>query len=97
MSFVAVKLTNCCAIFLVSPVLDCGHTLVGGKKVVRLTCENRGGDGKFCIMRKSCWPTTTFQVYFVMTISISQTFKIMIFMRNVLYWSFKNIAMGITF
>ncbi|XP_073236262.1 deleted in lung and esophageal cancer protein 1-like isoform X3 [Porites lutea] len=44
-----------------SPVLDCGHTLVGGKKVVHLTCENRGGEGKFCIMRKSCWPTTTFQ------------------------------------
>ena len=49
--------------FSVSPVLDCGHTLVGGKKVVQLTCENRGGDGKFCIMRKSCWPSTTFQVY----------------------------------
>ena len=46
----------------VSPVLDCGHTLVGGRKVVQLVCENKGGDGKFCIMRKSHWPSTTFQV-----------------------------------
>ena len=48
--------------FIVSPVLDCGHTLVGGKKVVQMMCENRGGDGKFCVMRKSSWPSTTFQV-----------------------------------
>ena len=47
---------------LVSTVLDCGHTLVGGKKVVQLVCENKGGDGKFCVMRKSCWPSTTFEV-----------------------------------
>ena len=47
----------------VSPVLDCGHTLVGGRKVVQLVCENKGGDGKFCIMRKSHWPSTTFQVW----------------------------------
>ncbi|XP_078378630.1 deleted in lung and esophageal cancer protein 1-like isoform X2 [Oculina patagonica] len=44
-----------------SPVLDCGHTLVGGQKVVQMVCENKGGDGKFCIMRKSCWPSTTFE------------------------------------
>ena len=49
----------------VSPVLDCGHTLVGGRKVVQLVCENKGGDGKFCIMRKSHWPSTTFQVWCV--------------------------------
>lgn len=58
-------------LFLVSPVLDCGHTLVGGKKVVHLTCENRGGDGKFCIMRKSCWPTASFQVYWMVLIKNS--------------------------
>lgn len=44
-----------------SPILDCGHTLVGGKKVVQVVCENKGGDGKFCIIRKSCWPTTSFE------------------------------------
>ncbi|XP_074623643.1 deleted in lung and esophageal cancer protein 1-like isoform X1 [Acropora palmata] len=41
-----------------SPVLDCGHALVGGKKIVQLNCENSGGDGQFCIMKKSSWPST---------------------------------------
>ena len=45
-----------------SPVLDCGHALVGGKKVVQLNCENSGGDGQFCIMKKSSWPSTKVEV-----------------------------------
>lgn len=60
-----------CVICSVSPVLDCGHTLVGGRKVVQLVCENKGGDGKFCIMRKSHWPTTTFQVWYMKCCSTS--------------------------
>ena len=45
-----------------SSVLDCGHALVGGRKIVQLTCKNSGGDGQFCVLRKSSWPSTTFQV-----------------------------------
>lgn len=55
-----------------SPILDCGHTLVGGKKVVQVVCENKGGDGKFCIMRKSCWPTTSFEVRMLMEMEIHE-------------------------
>lgn len=44
-----------------SSVLDCGHALVGGRKIVQLTCKNSGGDGQFCVLRKSSWPSTTFQ------------------------------------
>ena len=49
-------------IFTVSPMLDCGHALVGGKKVVQLNCENSGGDGQFCLMKKSSWPSTKVEV-----------------------------------
>ncbi|XP_031565846.1 deleted in lung and esophageal cancer protein 1-like [Actinia tenebrosa] len=41
-----------------SSVLDCGHTLVGGKKTVHFTCTNQGGEGQFFLMSKSDWPTT---------------------------------------
>ena len=46
----------------VSSVLDCGHCLVGGKKIIKLTCQNNGGDGRFCIMDKANWPTVSFPV-----------------------------------
>lgn len=42
-------------------ILNCGHTLVGGTKVVHFTCTNSGGDGQFCVMSKDTWPTTDFQ------------------------------------
>ena len=61
-----------CSLVLVSPILDCGHTLVGGKKVFQVVCENKGGDGKFCIMRKSCWPTTSFEVRMSMEMEIHE-------------------------
>ena len=46
----------------VTNTLSCGHTLVGGTKVVNFTCTNTGGDGQFCVMGKDKWPTTDFKV-----------------------------------
>ncbi|KAK3726413.1 hypothetical protein QZH41_019666, partial [Actinostola sp. cb2023] len=42
-------------------ILSCGHTLVGGTKVVHFTCTNMGGDGQFCVMSKDTWPMTDFK------------------------------------
>lgn len=65
-----------------SPILDCGHTLVGGKKVVQVVCENKGGDGKFCIMRKSCWPTTSFEVRMSMETEIHEPANLKVLQKN---------------
>ncbi|KAJ8276984.1 hypothetical protein GJAV_G00070110 [Gymnothorax javanicus] len=40
-------------------VLDCGHCLVGGVKIVEFLCRNDGlSDGTFCIMPKRLWPAS---------------------------------------
>lgn len=47
----------------VSPVLDCGHCLIGGVKVTKFICKNVGFSvGKFCIMAQKSWPPPSFRV-----------------------------------
>ncbi|EDO45789.1 predicted protein [Nematostella vectensis] len=43
------------------PTLRCGHCLVGGYKAVRMYCTNSGGDGRFCLIPKTQWPTASFK------------------------------------
>ncbi|CAH1233881.1 DLEC1 [Branchiostoma lanceolatum] len=42
-------------------VLDCGHCLVGGCRVVQFLCRNEGGPGRFCLMPKKNWPTANYR------------------------------------
>eukprot|EP00058_Branchiostoma_floridae_P005202 XP_002590690.1 hypothetical protein BRAFLDRAFT_125551 [Branchiostoma floridae] len=42
-------------------VLDCGHCLVGGCRVVQFLCRNDGGPGRFCLMPKKNWPTANYR------------------------------------
>ncbi|KAI8513172.1 Deleted in lung and esophageal cancer protein 1, partial [Branchiostoma belcheri] len=42
-------------------VLDCGHCLVGGCRVVQFLCRNDGGPGRFCLMPKNLWPTANYR------------------------------------
>ncbi|XP_038149593.1 deleted in lung and esophageal cancer protein 1 [Cyprinodon tularosa] len=40
-------------------VVDCGHCLVGGVKIVELRCQNVGlSPGDFCIIAKDQWPAS---------------------------------------
>ena len=46
----------------VSPIIDCGHCLIGGQRVAEFKVKNEGGNGRFCIMPKERWPATNFRV-----------------------------------
>ncbi|XP_072179053.1 deleted in lung and esophageal cancer protein 1-like [Diadema setosum] len=43
-----------------SPVIDCGHCLVGGDSSTEFLVQNHGGSGRFCAMPRKCWPATNF-------------------------------------
>ncbi|XP_040595698.1 deleted in lung and esophageal cancer protein 1 [Mesocricetus auratus] len=50
-------------VLTLSPVLDCGHCLIGGVKITRFVCKNVGFSvGKFCIMPLKSWPPPSFRV-----------------------------------
>uniref|UniRef100_A0A8C2MWT3 Deleted in lung and esophageal cancer 1 n=1 Tax=Cricetulus griseus TaxID=10029 RepID=A0A8C2MWT3_CRIGR len=50
-------------VLTLSPVLDCGHCLIGGVKLTRFVCKNVGYSvGKFCIMPKKSWPPPSFRI-----------------------------------
>ncbi|XP_052579873.1 deleted in lung and esophageal cancer protein 1 isoform X1 [Peromyscus californicus insignis] len=49
-------------VLTLSPVLDCGHCLIGGVKITRFACKNVGFSvGKFCIMPQKSWPPPSFR------------------------------------
>ncbi|XP_051058224.1 deleted in lung and esophageal cancer protein 1 [Phodopus roborovskii] len=49
-------------VLTLSPVLDCGHCLIGGVKITRFLCKNVGFSvGKFCIMPQKSWPPPSFR------------------------------------
>ncbi|KAK3588190.1 hypothetical protein CHS0354_012251 [Potamilus streckersoni] len=41
--------------------LDIGYSLVGGCQLAQFILKNEGGSGRFCIMPKTSWPTTSFK------------------------------------
>ncbi|XP_031199862.1 deleted in lung and esophageal cancer protein 1 isoform X2 [Mastomys coucha] len=49
-------------VLTLSPVLDCGHCLIGGVKITKFICKNVGfSTGKFCIMPQKSWPPPSFR------------------------------------
>uniref|UniRef100_A0ABK0LUT3 DLEC1 cilia and flagella associated protein n=1 Tax=Rattus norvegicus TaxID=10116 RepID=A0ABK0LUT3_RAT len=49
-------------VLTLSPVLDCGHCLIGGVKITKFICKNVGFSvGKFCIMAQKSWPPPSFR------------------------------------
>ncbi|XP_060241055.1 deleted in lung and esophageal cancer protein 1 [Meriones unguiculatus] len=49
-------------VLTLSPLLDCGHCLIGGVKISRFFCKNVGFSvGKFCIMPQKSWPPPSFR------------------------------------
>ncbi|XP_050996394.1 deleted in lung and esophageal cancer protein 1 [Acomys russatus] len=49
-------------VLTLSPVLDCGHCLIGGVKITRFICKNVGfSAGKFCVMPQKSWPPPSFR------------------------------------
>ncbi|XP_076773714.1 deleted in lung and esophageal cancer protein 1 isoform X1 [Arvicanthis niloticus] len=49
-------------VLTLSPVLDCGHCLIGGVKITKFICKNVGFSvGKFCIMPQKSWPPPSFR------------------------------------
>ncbi|XP_039261359.2 deleted in lung and esophageal cancer protein 1-like [Styela clava] len=45
----------------ISQNLRCGQCLVGGTKVEEIIVKNRGGNGRFCILKKESWPAANFK------------------------------------
>ena len=43
-------------------MIGVGQCLVGGAKVGQFIVKNEGGEGKFCVMAKSTWPSSSFKV-----------------------------------
>lgn len=41
--------------------LHCGQCLVGGTKVEEIVVKNKGGNGRFCILKKTTWPAANFK------------------------------------
>nr|CAB3238197.1 deleted in lung and esophageal cancer protein 1 [Phallusia mammillata] len=41
--------------------IQCGFCLVGGVKATDLSIKNMGGNGRFCILRKTSWPASNFK------------------------------------
>ncbi|XP_052042966.1 deleted in lung and esophageal cancer protein 1 [Apodemus sylvaticus] len=49
-------------VLTLSPVLDCGHCLIGGVKITKFICKNVGFSvGRFCIMPQKSWPPPSFR------------------------------------
>ena len=47
---------------LVPSEVDLGNCLVGGIQATQLLVKNEGGPGRFCLMTKNKWPTTSIRV-----------------------------------
>jgi len=44
-----------------SDTFDCGHCLIGGRKVIEFSCTNIGGEGRFCIIPTHKWRNLTYK------------------------------------
>ncbi|CAF0870034.1 unnamed protein product [Didymodactylos carnosus] len=42
-------------------MVDCGHWLVGGRKVCQFKVRNDGGEGRFALVPASLWPSVSFK------------------------------------
>ena len=50
------------SVFSVPSEIDLGSCLVGGVQATQLLVKNEGGTGRFCLMARSRWPTTSIRV-----------------------------------
>lgn len=58
---VAIRAQRSPPVLTLSETMQCGHCLVGGIKLTRLPIKNLGGNGRFCLMKKSSWPASNFK------------------------------------
>uniref|UniRef100_H2ZNY1 Deleted in lung and esophageal cancer protein 1 Ig-like domain-containing protein n=1 Tax=Ciona savignyi TaxID=51511 RepID=H2ZNY1_CIOSA len=58
---VKIKAQRTPPVLIVPEAINCGFCLVGGVKVVDLPLKNVGGNGRFCIMKRTSWPAANFK------------------------------------